>query len=169
MRFFVSLLLFALAAAPSPAETAQEKFTAELTAKVASLEKKSAAAVPGVDGWLFFGGELRLLSLGKFWGTEAAKTSRAHKPDLADPVPAILDFQQQLKARGIELLVVPVPPKAAIFPEKIVPGYDLQANDPAPGLHRFYEELRSAGIDVLDLSALFIQNRDNSRGPVFCK
>jgi hypothetical protein len=122
-----------------------------------------------VDGWLFFGGELRLLSLGKFWGSEAAKVSRAHKPDLADPLPAILDFHQQLKARGIELLVVPVPPKAAIYPEKIVPGFDVRTTDPAPGLHRFYDELRGAGIDVLDLSALFIQNRDHARGPVFCK
>ncbi len=36
-------------------------------------------------------------------------------------------------------------------------------------LHRFYEELRAAGIDVLDLTPLFIQNRDDKRGGVFCK
>src|SRR3977135_2434747 len=173
MRFFCTFFLPVVLAGPLPAQTPlsgpREKLGAELAAPDQNLEKKNAAAGAGVDGWLFFGGELRLLSLGRFWGNDAAKVSRAHKPELKDPVPAILDFQQQLKARGIELLVVPVPPKAAIYPEKIVPGFDVRTADPAPVLHRFYEELRSAGIDVLDLSALFIQNRDHARGPVFCK
>lgn len=173
MRFFCTFFLLAALAGVLPAQTslsdAQQKFVAELAATVTSLEKKNAAAGAGVDGWLFFGGELRLLSLGRFWGDDAEKVSRAHKPELKDPVPAILDFQQQLKARGIELLVVPVPPKAAIYPEKIVPGFDVRTTDPAPVLHRFYEELRGAGIDVLDLSALFIQNRDHARGAVFCR
>jgi alginate O-acetyltransferase complex protein AlgJ len=173
MRFFCTFFLLAVLAgallAETPLSEAQQKFAAELASTVANLEKKNAAAGAGVDGWLFFGGELRLLSLGRFWGDDAAKVSRAHKPELKDPVPAILDFQQQLKARGIELVVVPVPPKAAIYPEKIVPGFDVRTADPAPVLHRFYEELRGAGIDVLDLSALFIQNRDHARGAVFCK
>jgi len=169
MRFFASLLLLTFSAASLPAEITPEKFASDLATTVENLEKKNAAATAGSDGWLFFGGELRLLSLGKFWGNEAVKVSRAHKPDLADPVPAMLDFQQQLKAHGIELVVVPVPPKASIYPEKIVPGFDVRASDPAPALHRFYEELRAAGLDVLDLSQLFVLKRDDPRGPVFCK
>lgn len=173
MRFFFPLFLAVATggafAAEVPLSDAQQKFSTELGGMAQSLEKKGVAAAAGLDGWLFFGGELRLLSLGRFWGNDAAKASRAHKPELADPVPAILDFQQQLKARGIELLVVPVPPKAAIYPDKIVAGFDVRANDPAPTLHRFYEELRAAGVDVLDLSALFIQNRETTHGPVFCK
>ena len=173
MRFFcIVLWLSALVgslAGPSPLSDTQQKFTSELAATFQNLEKKNAAAGAGTDGWLFFAGELRLLSLGHFWGDDAAKVSRAHKPELANPVPAILDFHQQLKARGIELLVVPVPPKAAIYPEKIVPGLDVRSHDPAPTLHRFYDELRAAGIDVLDLSPLLIQNRENPRGAVFCK
>jgi hypothetical protein len=165
MRFFFALLLLVANAGWLVAQD----FAAELAKTVQDLEKNKAAAVAGSDGWLFFGGELRLLSLGKFWGNDAAKVSRAHKPELADPVPAILDFQQQLKARGIELLVVPVPPKASVYPEKIVPGFDVRAKDPAPVLHQFYDQLRAAGVDVLDLGKLFIQKRDDNRGPVFCK
>src|SRR3954470_7157137 len=108
MRFFCAFLLLAFIAvcveAETPPSDAQQKFAAELSSIVAGLEKKSAAAALGLDGWLFFGGGLRLLSLGRFWGAEAAKVSRAHKTDLADPVPAIIDFYQQLRARGIELL-----------------------------------------------------------------
>jgi hypothetical protein len=173
MRFFCTVLLssalLGLMAAQTPLTETQRKFTSDLAATFTNLEKNNAAAGAGEDGWLFFAGELRLLSLGRFWGDEAAKVSRARKPELADPIPAILDFQHQLKARGIELVVVPVPPKAAIYPEKIVPGFDLPSVDPAPVLRQFYGELRAAGVDVLDLSPLLIQNRQHPRGAIFCK
>jgi hypothetical protein len=176
MKFFrllllpglIPSLLLAETAGQIPLSEAQQKLRGEFTSKVQSAEKKNAAATEA-DGWLFFAAELRFLSLGRFWGDEAPKVSRAHKPDLADPIPAIVDFQKQLKARGIDLLVVPVPPKAAIYPEKIVPGFNGGKDDAAPVVHRFYEELRAAGIEVLDLMPAFIQNRDDKRGGVFCK
>ena len=177
MKTFCLLILLSLVPAflaaevpvPAPLSAAQQQLRGELAQKVQSSEKKNAAACAEPNGWLFFAAEFRLLSLGRFWGDEAPKVSRSHKPDLADPIPAIVDFQKQLKARGIDLLLVPVPPKAAIYPEKIVPGFNIATEDAAPLLHRFYEELRAAGIDVLDLTSLFIQNRDDKRGAVFCK
>jgi len=177
MKFFRLLLLLGALAAVCAAQTpgpvqfseAQLKLRTELANKVQGAEKKSAAALSEADGWLFFAAEFRLLSLGRFWGDDAGKASRSHKPDLADPIPAIVDFQKQLKARGIDLLLVPVPPKAAIYPEKILPGFNVQTDSAAPMLARFYEELRAAGIDILDLAPLFIQNREDNRGPVFCK
>ena len=173
MRFFCTVLLWSFLAGSITAQTAfseaQQKFASELAARFQNLEKKNAAVGLGEDGWLFFAGELRLLSLSRFWGEEATKVSRARKPELANPVPAIVDFQHQLKARGIDLVLVPVPPKAAIYPEKVVPGFDLRSDDPAPVLRQFYGELRAAGIDVLDLSPVLIQNREHARGQVFCK
>ena len=173
MRFFCTVLLWGALLGPvagqTPLSETQQKFASELAAIFQNLDKKNASAGAGADGWLFFAGELRLLSLGHFWDDDAAKVSRAHKPELANPVPAIVDFQQQLKARGIELVVVPVPPKAAVYPEKLAAGFDVRSNDAAPMLHRFYDELRAAGIDVLDLTSVLIQNRENQRGAVFCK
>jgi alginate O-acetyltransferase complex protein AlgJ len=176
MKFFRLLLLpglipsLLLAETPAqiPLSEAQQKLRSEFTSKVQGAEKKNAAAIEA-EGWLFFAAELRFLSLGPFWGDEAPKISRSHKPDLADPIPAIVDFQKQLKARGIDLLVVPVPPKAAVYPEKILPGFSAGKDDAAPVLHRFYEELRAAGIEVLDLMPSMIQNPDDNRYPVFCK
>ncbi len=174
--FCLLLLLSAIPAAggaevPAPISLseAQQKLRVEFASKAQSSETKNAAASVEADGWLFFAAEFRLLSLGRFWGDEAPKVSRSHKPELADPIPAMVDFQKQLKARGIELLVVPVPPKAAIYPEKVAPGFDVRTDDAAPLLHRFYEELRAAGIDVLDLTPLFLKDRDDKRGGVFCK
>ena len=174
--FCVLVLLFLIPGFLTAAEPvqislseAQQKLRGELASKVQSSEKKNGAVCAEPEGWLFFAAEFRLLSLGRFSGEEASKVSRAHKPELADPIPAIVDFQKQLKGRGVDLLVVTVPPKAAIYPDKILSGYDVRANDAAPVLHRFYDELRAAGIDVLDLTPQFIQNRDDKRGGVFCK
>ena len=177
MKFFCAFLLLCsfvtrlVAENPAPISLSepQQKFARELATVFQTLEKKNAAAGAGVDGWLFFAGELRLLSLGRFWGDEAPKVSRAHKPELADPIPAIVDFQQQLKVRGIELLVVPVPPKAAIYPEKIIPGVKISGSDTAPVLRRFYDELRKAQVEVLDLTTTLSEIDDSNRLPAFCK
>jgi alginate O-acetyltransferase complex protein AlgJ len=147
----------------------QQKFLNELAAKSRSAESKGAAVIPGAEGWFFLSNDIRFLSVGQFWGADAAKVSRAHKPESADPIPAIVDFHDQLKRRGIDLLLMPVPPKAAIYPEKILPDVDLHGETAAPYLARFYDELRKREIDVVDLSPVFLQNRANEHGPVFCK
>jgi alginate O-acetyltransferase complex protein AlgJ len=154
---------------PSPLSESQQKFVNELAAKSRSAESKNAAVIPGVDGWFFLSSDIRFLSVGQFWGADAAKVSRAHKPESADPIPAIVDFHNELKRRGIELLLMPVPPKAVIYPEKIVPDIDLHGETAAPFLARFYDELRKREIDVVDLSPVFLQNRAGEHGPVFCK
>src|SRR6185369_4481023 len=151
MRFLFALLLLALSAGL----VVGQDFIAELQTSVQKLEKERTAAVPGQDGWLFFTAELRLFFVGRFWGNDATRVSRAHKPELADPLPAIVDFHQQLKARGIELLVVPVPAKALAYPEKIFVPSSVGKITAPTNLQTFYDELRAAGVDVLDLTSLF--------------
>ncbi len=171
VTFSVSLSLALLCAGTTPlrAQSADEKFRAGLAAKVQTLDKANAGAVPGTDGWYFVASELRSLSVGKFWGAEAAKVSRAPKPEQADPLPAILDFNQQLKDRGITLIVVPVPPKVEIYPEKIAADLPAPSGDPDRALAAFYDELRKGGVDVVDLAPAFRANKAGEHGPVFCK
>jgi hypothetical protein len=152
-----------------PLSESQQKFVNELAAKSRSAQSESAAVIAGVDGWFFLSSDIRFLSVGQFWGADATKVSRAHKPESADPIPAIVDFHDQLKRRGIDLLLMPVPPKAAIYPEKILPDVDLHGETAAPYLARFYDELRKREIDVVDLASVFLQNRTTEHGPVFCK
>ena len=173
-RFVFQSSLFGLAllgvgAAPARAQDAGEKFRAALAAKVQTLDKANAGAVAGTDGWYFVTSELRILSVGKFWGPDAAKVSRAPKPEQADPLPAILDFNQQLKDRGISLIVVPVPPKAEIYPEKVASDLPASSGDPDPALAAFYDELRKNSVDVLDLAPTFRAHKAGEHGPVFCK
>jgi SGNH hydrolase-like domain, acetyltransferase AlgX len=147
----------------------QQKFSSELARKFQTSQKLGAGAVAGEDGWLFLAADLRLLSIGQFWAEAAMRVSHASKRDSADPLPAIVDFQAQLKQRGIELLLVPVPPKAVVYPEKILPGYSGTADDATAYLRQFYEQLRHHGVEVLDLAPFFSKSRESEHGPVYCK
>jgi len=139
---------------------------AEFGAQFAAAEKAKASVLAGSDGWLFLASELRMLSFDRFWGDAAAKASRSPKPDTADPIAAIVDFHTQLKARGIELLLVPVPPKAAIYPEKLAGG---AAPDGALApLTEFYAALKTAGVEVLDLAPILLAGKTGEHGAVFC-
>ena len=144
---------------------AQQQFRTEITARVAELEKRNANVFAGPDGWLFLASELRFLASAQFWGAGAMSGGRG-KP--TNPLPAILDFHRQLKERGIDLILMPVPPKAAIYPDKFSAAAGVTIAS-APYLRAFYDELRANGIDVLDLTPVFIANREHARGAVFCK
>ena len=124
--------------------------------------------VQGEDGWLFMGGELRHLGSGKFWGEDAKAVSKAGKPELADPIPAIVDFNNQLKAEGIQLIVLPVPPKAVVYPDKLVPEMAVDAKVDV-FLQGFYAELRKQGVDLLDLTERFREERAKGGDPLYCK
>ena len=147
----------------------QQRFCGELAQQFQALQNANAQVLARTDGWLFFAPELRFLSVGKFWGNEAIRIARSRKPDEADPAPVIIDFCNQLKQRGIGLLLVPVPPKAAIYPEKVLPQCDLRGESGAPYLTRFYDELRQNGVEVLDLAPLFLEQRESEHGPIFCR
>ena len=122
--------------------------------------------VQGSDGWLFLPAELRHVSVGKFWGEDAVKVSKATKPESADPLPAILDFKAQLDAAGIELILVPVPAKAFVYPEAL----GAAGGGRADTFHQeFYAALRKQGVTVIDLLPDLLAQRDAAGGPVFCK
>ena len=162
-------------AADDPAVVA---FSRECAAKAAAADKAGTMVVQGKDGWLFFAGELRHIGAGRFWGENAAAVSKATKPEDADPLPAILDFKAQFDAAGIELLVVPVPPKAIVYPEMISdavsPGPDGGRPVRTPPRldqydREFYEILRQNKIEVLDLVPPLMSARGDEGGAVFCK
>ena len=148
-----------LAAALSILGVAQaQDFKAGLAAKVDAATKAKDGVVVGQNGWLFLMEELRHLSVGTFWGDAAKSVSQASNPAYADPLPAILDFRDQLKKAGIDLLVVPVPAKATIYPEQIVPGAvnsETARLDSADS--EFLAVLKKNGVTVIDLVPPFLQ------------
>ena len=176
MRRALILTAFILACGAAAAETPADSFKAlavDCAAKAAAAEQAATIAVKAKDGWLFFGPELRHVSVGPFWGEAAPKVSRAPKPEEADPMPAILDFKDQLDKAGIELLLVPVPPKAIVYPDmvcdKVAAGPDGQV--PRLDIHHqaFYKLLAEKGVKVLDIAPALIAHRADAAGPMYCK
>lgn len=70
-------------------------------------------------------------------------------PISPDPLPALIDFHHQLAARGIRLLVLPVPAKVTVHPETL----NAWPYDPAPqnpSFPAFLHALEDEGILVYD-------------------
>jgi len=157
------MLCAALLVAGSPAPVRER-----LAALVQQAEARDTTVVAGQGGFLFFVPELRHLSLGPFWGDAAVKTSRATKPEDADPLPAILDFKAQLDKAGIELLFVPVPAKAAIYADKLPRSFAGEVRELGGDDRAFRDVLRNAGVPVLDLDGVFRSHRD-AGPPLYCR
>ncbi len=88
------------------------------------FSKGNEKAIPGRDGWLHFGPALDYLVGPPFLQPEQLQErAQAHKlwekPIQPDPLTTIIEFKDQLAARGITLIILPVPVKAAIQPDKI--------------------------------------------------
>lgn len=149
---------------------ATQAFREECRVKAAEAAKSHAITVKGRDGWLFFGPELRHVGVGRFWGDRALDVSRASNPEHADPLPAIVDFKAQLDKAGIELLLVPVPPKSIVYADKVTPRIDMQKGLPRfDSAHQeFYEDLRRRGINVLDLTPDFFVHRADADA-IYCQ
>ncbi len=96
----IPLLALAETSGPDSISESQEKFRRECATKFEAAEKKNAAAVAEPGGWLFLAGELRFLSLGRFWGEGASKVSRSHKADLADPIRGNCRFPKTIEEQG---------------------------------------------------------------------
>lgn len=118
---------------------------------------ENQTVVKGKNGWLFLRSELEYLAKGKFW-TENIQQN--------DATAAILDFNNQLKTLGIQLILVPVPTKAEIYPDEIFDKYVPSSQN---SLYDFYKLLGKNGVTVLDLYPLFSKEARLSKDrPVYC-
>lgn len=162
------------AAEPITVPEASKTFFAEMAAKAEKAEKANAFVLRGKDNWLFFTTELKSLGVGaEFWGDNAAKVSHIATPDAQDSLAAILDFKAQCDKAGVELILVPVPAKATIYPDFISEKITMENDKPAPRLDVFHEAyykvLRDKGINVIDLTPAFLEHRDDADGLLYCK
>ncbi len=149
-------------------------------AQCAQLAEKNLAtdtyAIPGADkDWLFYVPALRHLGAGEFWGDRAVKVSRATKADWADPLEAIVDFDKQMKTLGVRVILLPVPPKAVVYPDKLSAQAPM-VKDKLPERvdyhhQRFYRKLAEEGVEVLDIAPALIAARadDKDDDPVYCR
>jgi alginate O-acetyltransferase complex protein AlgJ len=114
----------------------------------------------GRDGWLFYEPDIQYVTSREFLQhttdpSEAARSRRDESPRHHDSIASIVDFKKQLAARNIELIIVPIPVKPMVQPEKLWPGAIAPMQNASFAL--FKEELEMRGIPVFDLTATLAQ------------
>ena len=74
-----------------------------------------------------------------------------------------------LAARGIDLILVPIPVKAEIYADKLITNQKLVPEDlnVIPHMRRRYLEFLNAGIELIDLYPLLMKERRESNEPMY--
>jgi hypothetical protein len=102
--------------------------------------------VIGRDGWLFYRQGVDYVIKGQ---------ARYLEHPNADPLSAIRSFHEQLKDRGIRLMVVPVPDKQSIYPEMLATRAVNAGVVVCGQTRRLLERLEENGIEHVDLFGEF--------------
>ena len=101
----------------------------------------------GRDGWWFFRPDIDYVT-GPGFLNPRGRDERAW-----NPLPALDEFHRALSARGIELIVAPIPVKPSIYPERFSARFaGAQAAVQNVSYARFLAGLRNAGIAHVDLN-----------------
>ena len=116
------------------------------------------------DKWLFYRQDVEFLVQPSPLDERSAK--------LDNPITAILKFRDQLKAKGVELLVVITPGKPSIYPERLT---GVSATAGAAGLNgaghgkMILDSLAKLGLNTVDLYTplLFAKQDDATLGPLY--
>ena len=174
INLFTLICILFVQTLPEAAEDVNLEVVDSFKADCAQLaENARGLSVVGDEGWLFSKNELRHISVGEFWGESAGMISRAKRVERRDPLPAIVDFKERLDRLGIELIFLPIPPKAMIYPDKISESIRAKYGKDSPRLdihhQQFYRILRDKGINVIDLVPEFLTNRYDQKGYLYCK
>ena len=117
--------------------------------------------IVGKDGWLFFSGDCEYLINPGFLRAEVL-----HKRELKgvqpDPCKAISDFNRQLTARGIKLILVSVPNKPMICSDALN-GKPAPLQNPS--FAEFKRRMEKEGVTVVDLADDFAEMRRSGVEP----
>ena len=95
----------------------------------------------GREGWLFYKADVDYL---------------VRSSNTEDPLPAIVDFRDQLAQRGIRLMVIPLPGKPTIYPDKLTQRVNGVLYSPTQDL---ISRLRQADVETPDFFEMFARLR----------
>lgn len=137
--------------------------------KISKNNTNNSFAVKGNSDWLFAAAEIKHLAKGKFWNNENDMEKISLFSEFANPLPAIIDFNKQLKTLGIDLLIVPVPAKSIIYPEKLSDNFlNSSMNRFDSQLLKFFNVLKENEINFLDLASEMIKTKSQNN-QLYCK
>ncbi|HOW73592.1 MAG TPA: hypothetical protein PKY77_23570 [Phycisphaerae bacterium] len=111
-------------------------------------------ALVGRNGWWFYRLDARYL-------TERCPDDATVRTGRGPAVKAIASFRDQLAQRGIHLLVVPIPGKPSVYPDRLTrraQPADSRVHEPT---RRLLADLAAASVETMDLFPVFAEVRSN--------
>lgn len=134
------------------------------------LGEGNEKVVAGKEGWLFYRPGVDSVTGAPFLDKEYQQMrleghEQWESPVQPDPVKAISQFKKQLAVRGIDLLVVPVPVKPSIQPEKLTNGPFTFAPSNRDW-QQFLKRMDEEGVAVVDLTGL-LRSYSKENGSAF--
>ncbi len=129
---------------------------------------------PAAESWLFYRPDVDSVSGPGFLERyqlqkRANSVEEWQETPQANPVPAIIDFQRQLAARGIQLLVVPVPVKAEILADKFSSRFSPGQLVRNASYQLFLEQLHEANVWVADVAQWIMDYQTEYQKPSFLR
>ena len=119
-------------------------------------------AYPGRSGWLFYRPDVEYTLGPPFLAPDQLARRAGNSKVRPDPLPAILDFRDQLKAHSIELVVFPVPAKPVLDGWMLWPRANPYLTRQNPSFEEFKARLAAAGVRVFDPTQSLIDQRTDS-------
>jgi len=114
------------------------------------LKDTGDKALMGREGWFFYRPGVRYLIEPWPPRNESLTGDR-------DVVSAIVDFRDQLQARGIHLLLVPAPGKASVYPEMLTARAERKRERVSARTRKVLNDIQAVGIELADIFALYQQ------------
>ncbi len=126
------------------------------------LRDPGEKAVLGSDDWWFYRPGVAYLIEDD--GDDLAGVRRYEQLVLA-----VSSFHRQLAERGIRLLVVPVPVKPSVYPDKLSTRFNGPDRRLRAPTRRVISELSDRGVEVFDLYEVFADARTAQEAPDACR
>ncbi len=128
-------------------------------------------AVKGQGDWLFYNQDVDYLlqppyTDDRFYKGTFDTLLAGKRVNLRNPLIAITAFRDELRYRGIELLLVPIPGKPSIYPEQIAKGFYGQPSSPSIKL---IEDLRKRDFQVVDLFTPMLEAKARGGAQLYLK
>lgn len=135
------------------------------------LGEMNPKAVKGEGDWLFYNQDVDYLlhppyTDDRFYDGTFDTLLAGKRVNLRDPRVAMQDFKDRLEARGIQLLIIPIPGKPSIYPEKLVAGFQGEPRSPSLAL---LEDLKARGFHVVDLHTPLLKAKAAGVGELYLR
>ncbi len=115
-------------------------------ARFVLFEDAGDNAILGRDGWFFYRPAVQYLV--EPWSPEGGQTQ-------GNVFDAIISFRDDLAKRGIQLLVMPAPNKASVYPEMLTGRTCKETGSVNASTREILVRLKQEGVEILDLFEVY--------------